>query len=138
MNVGSDSDRSTPVVEQTDLSGETDALFRKLDTNSDGIVDFSELEQYFHERQLASGEEKRETEKFKQANNFYANALSNIIPKDSSGFGFREFAEYLGKTDNQLKIFFKELDLDQNGKIDKSEIKKGFENMGKIFFERRV
>lgn len=104
-------------------------LFHKLDKNKDGKIDFDEMLSYFKEN--------KHVENDVQAKKIFDSMLSKN-GENSIYFDFRDFVEYVNSTDKKIELMFKDLDRDENGIIDREEIKKGFENLGIILNDKQI
>lgn len=100
-------------------------LFDHLDKNKDGHIDFKELNDYYNYLNKA--------EPSKDGSRVDARRLFERISTDdpkSQNIEFQDFLDYVGEKDKKIKLFFNNLDRDNNGTIDRNEIKKGFEELG--------
>jgi solute carrier family 25 phosphate transporter 23/24/25/41 len=121
----------------SDENNELRELFNKLDKNKDGKIDFDELKDYF------ASTDNQINVNIKNPNRQSVTDSKKLFSKISkdraeSNFDFRDFVDYVNQTDKKIDLIFKDLDRDQNGIIDKSEIKKGFENLGIILNEAQI
>lgn len=105
-------------------------LFNKLDRNKDGKIEFNELTDYFNEAKSSEN----------QSNNQAQFLFDSIKTGDSNkmNFDFRDFVEYINQKDKKVSIFFKDLDKNKDGLIDKNEIKDGFEKLGIILSNQQI
>ncbi len=67
-----------------------------------------------------------------------SSSSENGRKRGTTEFNFRDFVDYVNRTDKRIELFFKDLDRDGNGFIDKAEIKAGFEEMGIALSNRQV
>jgi Ca2+-binding EF-hand superfamily protein len=118
----------------SNVADEIAALFVKLDKNGDGKIDFDELKEYISElnRYKASDHHNHN-----QAEEIFE-LMSSEKKKQVTELNFRDFVEYVNQTDKKIELFFKDLDKDGNGFIDKTEIKAGFEKMGIFLSNKQV
>uniref|UniRef100_A0A672R3Q4 Calcium-binding mitochondrial carrier protein SCaMC-1 n=1 Tax=Sinocyclocheilus grahami TaxID=75366 RepID=A0A672R3Q4_SINGR len=93
-------------------------LFEKLDVNKDGKVDVSELKTGLAAMGFSMG--KGEAQKI---------VASGDTDKDE-GLDFEEFSKYLKEHEKKLKLTFKSLDKNQDGRIDAKEIQQSLKDMG--------
>ncbi|XP_061095965.1 mitochondrial adenyl nucleotide antiporter SLC25A24 [Conger conger] len=93
-------------------------LFEKLDANKDGKVDVSELKAGLKAMGIA----------------FTKGAAQKMVSagdhdKDA-GLDFNEFSRYLKEHEKKLRLTFKSLDKNQDGRIDSTEIKQSLADLG--------
>ncbi|XP_028301012.1 mitochondrial adenyl nucleotide antiporter SLC25A24 [Gouania willdenowi] len=93
-------------------------LFSKLDTNKDGKVDVSELKAGMAAMGMRAG--KGAAQKI----------VSSGDQDKDEGLDFNEFTKYLKEHEKKLRITFKSLDKNNDGKIDSMEIKQSLEDLG--------
>uniref|UniRef100_A0A671PKJ2 Calcium-binding mitochondrial carrier protein SCaMC-1 n=1 Tax=Sinocyclocheilus anshuiensis TaxID=1608454 RepID=A0A671PKJ2_9TELE len=93
-------------------------LFEKLDANKDGKVDVSELKTGLAAMGFTMG--KGEAQKM---------FVSGDTDKDE-GLDFEEFSKYLKEHEKKLRLTFKSLDKNQDGRIDAKEIQQSFKDLG--------
>ncbi|XP_076135028.1 mitochondrial adenyl nucleotide antiporter SLC25A24 [Alosa pseudoharengus] len=93
-------------------------LFAKLDTNKDGIVDVSELKAGLSSMGIAIG--KGTVQKIMTSGDSDGNA----------GLDLNEFSKYLREHEKKLKLTFKSLDKNNDGRIDYKEIRQSLTDMG--------
>lgn len=93
-------------------------LFAKLDANKDGIVDVSELKAGLAAMGISSG--KGAAQKI----------ISSGDQDKNEGLDFNEFSKYLKEHEKKLKLTFKSLDKNNDGRIDSSEIKQSLADLG--------
>lgn len=106
-------------------------LFQQLDKNRDGRIDFDELNEYFREKVNNNNNNKQTGGSSKASSDEQARKLFDSITTNtnSSGtqpsasaqavienFDFRDFVDYVNRTDRKIELIFKNLDRDQNGK----------------------
>uniref|UniRef100_A0A673K8K3 Calcium-binding mitochondrial carrier protein SCaMC-1-like n=1 Tax=Sinocyclocheilus rhinocerous TaxID=307959 RepID=A0A673K8K3_9TELE len=93
-------------------------LFEKLDANKDGKVDVSELKTGLAAMGFTMG--KGEAQKM---------FASGDTDKDE-GLDFEEFSKYLKEHEKKLRLTFKSLDKNQDGRIDAKEIQQSLKDLG--------
>ncbi|XP_010776298.1 calcium-binding mitochondrial carrier protein SCaMC-1-like [Notothenia coriiceps] len=101
-----------------DASKTYDDLFAKLDTNKDGKVDVSELKAGLAAMGIKTG--KGAAQKM----------VSSGDQDKDDGLDFNEFSNYLKEHEKKLRITFKSLDKNNDGRIDFLEIKQSLADMG--------
>uniref|UniRef100_A0A674NQS0 Solute carrier family 25 member 24 n=1 Tax=Takifugu rubripes TaxID=31033 RepID=A0A674NQS0_TAKRU len=94
------------------------ALFAKLDANKDGKVDVSELRAGLAAMGIKSG--KGAAQKI----------ISSGDKDEDEGLDFSEFSKYLKEHEKKLKLTFKSLDKNNDGRIDHTEIKQSLADLG--------
>lgn len=114
-------------LEKTNLK----QLFDRLDKNKDGHIDFKELQEYYN--YLNSSKENVEDKDAKRL--FETISAAN---KSKVNIDFKDFLEYVSEKDKRIRLFFNKLDTNKSGTIDKSEIKKGFEDLGIILTDAQI
>ncbi|XP_034439180.1 calcium-binding mitochondrial carrier protein SCaMC-1-like [Hippoglossus hippoglossus] len=101
-----------------DESSTYETLFSKLDTNKDGKVDVSELKAGLAAMGIQTGR----------------GAAQKIVSsgdKDKNeGLDFGEFSKYLKDHEKKLRLTFKSLDKNNDGRIDYMEIKQSLADLG--------
>ncbi|KAI1891489.1 hypothetical protein AGOR_G00144340 [Albula goreensis] len=104
--------------EAEDRTKTYEALFEKLDANKDGKVDVSELKAGLTAMGIAFGK----------------GAAQKIVSSGDSdkdeGLDFTEFSRYLKEHEKKLRLTFKSLDKNNDGRIDSVEIKQSLANLG--------
>ncbi|KAG9351135.1 hypothetical protein JZ751_025025 [Albula glossodonta] len=104
--------------EAEDRTKTYEALFEKLDANKDGKVDVSELKAGLTAMGIAFGK----------------GAAQKIVSSGDSdkdeGLDFAEFSRYLKEHEKKLRLTFKSLDKNNDGRIDSVEIKQSLANLG--------
>ncbi|XP_046905827.1 calcium-binding mitochondrial carrier protein SCaMC-1 [Hypomesus transpacificus] len=95
-------------------------LFDKLDTNKDGKVDVSELKEGLAAMGIAFG--KGAAQKI----------VSSGDQDKDEGLDFNEFSKYLKEHERKLKLTFKSLDKNNDGRIDLMEIKQSLADLGMV------
>lgn len=114
------------------------AIFDRLDRNKDGKIDFDELRDSFNDlRNDVSVNEKVKFDMNQNKKNEEARRLFDLM-RSGEQFDFRDFVDYVSRTDKKIELLFKDLDCDKNGLIDKSEIKRAFENLGVILSDKQI
>ncbi|CAF0711259.1 unnamed protein product [Brachionus calyciflorus] len=111
-------------------------LFELLDKNKDGRIDFNELNEYFLQQNrnvLGINSVNSHHEQTKKVFDLMTKNSKNSIDLD-----FRDFVDYVTRIDKKMEIIFKNLDFDNNGNIDRDEVRKGFENLGIILNDAQV
>ncbi|TNM88192.1 mitochondrial adenyl nucleotide antiporter SLC25A24 [Takifugu flavidus] len=93
-------------------------LFAKLDANNDGKVDVSELRAGLAAMGIKSG--KGAAQKI----------ISSGDKDEDEGLDFSEFSQYLKEHEKKLKLTFKSLDKNNDGRIDHTEIKQSLADLG--------
>ncbi|XP_064416065.1 mitochondrial adenyl nucleotide antiporter SLC25A24 isoform X2 [Latimeria chalumnae] len=93
-------------------------LFEKLDTNKDGKVDILELREGL--KAMGVGLDKGAEQKIVKAGD---------INQDGQ-LDFDEFSQYLREHEKKLKLAFKSLDKNNDGKVDVSEVMQSLETLG--------
>uniref|UniRef100_UPI00398F58F2 mitochondrial adenyl nucleotide antiporter SLC25A24-like isoform X2 n=1 Tax=Pristiophorus japonicus TaxID=55135 RepID=UPI00398F58F2 len=101
---------------QAEASRRYSELFRELDANSDGRVDVSELRTALRARGLQLHPEARQ-KIFHSGDN-------------DDQLDFEEFTTYLRNHEKKLKLAFKSLDKNNDGKIDAGEIVESLKSLG--------
>ncbi|KAL7397708.1 hypothetical protein ABVT39_026899 [Epinephelus coioides] len=101
-----------------DASKTYEDLFAKLDTNKDGKVDVSELKAGLAAMGIKTGREA-------------AQKIVSSGDKDKDeGLDFNEFTKYLKEHEKKLRLTFKSLDKNNDGRIDITEIRQSFADLG--------
>ncbi|XP_062308423.1 mitochondrial adenyl nucleotide antiporter SLC25A24 [Osmerus eperlanus] len=95
-------------------------LFDKLDANKDGKVDVSELKEGLAAMGIAFG--KGAAQKI----------VSSGDQDKDEGLDFNEFSKYLKEHERKLKLTFKSLDKNNDGRIDLMEIKQSLADLGMV------
>ena len=114
------------------------AIFDRLDRNKDGKIDFDELRDSFNDlRNDVSVNDKIKFDMNQNKKNEEARRLFDLM-RSGEQFDFRDFVDYVSRTDKKIELLFKDLDCDKNGLIDKSEIKRAFENLGVILSDKQI
>ncbi|XP_072294675.1 mitochondrial adenyl nucleotide antiporter SLC25A24-like [Eucyclogobius newberryi] len=93
-------------------------LFSKLDTNKDGRVDVSELRRGLARMGFSTG--KGGAQKI----------VSSGDKDGNEGLDFAEFSKYLREHEKKLRLTFKSLDRNNDGRIDIMEIKQSLSDLG--------
>ncbi|KAK1896495.1 Calcium-binding mitochondrial carrier protein SCaMC-1 [Dissostichus eleginoides] len=101
-----------------DASKTYDDLFAKLDTNKDGKVDVSELKAGLAAMGIKTG--KGAAQKI----------VSSGDQDKDDGLDFNEFSNYLKEHEKKLRLTFKSLDKNNDGRIDFLEIKQSLADLG--------
>lgn len=101
-----------------DASKTYEELFAKLDTNKDGKVDVSEL----REGLAAMG--------FRTETGGAQKIVSSGDEDKDESLDFNEFSNYLREHEKKLRLTFKSLDKNNDGRIDIMEIKQSFKSLG--------
>lgn len=108
----------TDCVCAKDDSQTYEELFNKLDSNKDGKVDVAELRQGLAAMGISSG----------------AGAAQKIVSSgdqdQDQGLDFEEFSKYLKEHEKKLRLTFKSLDKNNDGRIDHMEIKQSLADLG--------
>ncbi|KAJ3599414.1 hypothetical protein NHX12_033377 [Muraenolepis orangiensis] len=102
----------------TDPSTTYEELFAKLDANKDGKVDVSELKAGLTAMGITSG--KGAAQKI----------ISSGDKDKSEGLDFGEFSKYLKEHEKKLRLTFKSLDKNNDGRIDYLEVKQSLADLG--------
>ena len=114
-----------------DDQGQLKELFNQLDKNKDGVIDFFELSDFLKSHDRAKLEPpKSEVKSVRVNNQLFDLIISSQSSSNQTSFDFRDFVDYVSRTDNQVLLVFQSLDRDKNGVIDKSEIKNAFQDLG--------
>ncbi|XP_035032859.2 calcium-binding mitochondrial carrier protein SCaMC-1 [Hippoglossus stenolepis] len=100
-----------------DESSTYETLFSKLDTNKDGKVDVSELKAGLAAMGIQTG---RAAQKI----------VSSGDKDKNEGLDFGEFSKYLKDHEKKLRLTFKSLDKNNDGRIDYMEIKQSLADLG--------
>lgn len=95
-------------------------LFKRLDKNKDGKIDFDELNEYFREvNKSTSGSKDEQARKLFDTITSSSSNRSEVDNTNTAtvieNFDFRDFVDYVNQTDRKIEIIFKNLDRDQNG-----------------------
>uniref|UniRef100_A0A667X7I4 Solute carrier family 25 member 24 n=1 Tax=Myripristis murdjan TaxID=586833 RepID=A0A667X7I4_9TELE len=98
-----------------DASKTYEELFAKLDTNKDGKVDVSELKAGLAAMGIKSGKGK---------------IVSSGDKDQDDGLDFNEFSKYLKEHEKKLRLTFKSLDKNNDGRIDYAEVKQSLADLG--------
>ncbi|XP_034386951.1 calcium-binding mitochondrial carrier protein SCaMC-1 [Cyclopterus lumpus] len=101
-----------------DASNVYDELFAKLDTNKDGKVDVAELKAGLAAMGIATG--KGAAQKI----------ISSGDKDKDDGLDFNEFSKYLREHEKKLRLTFKSLDKNNDGRVDFMEIKQSLADLG--------
>ncbi|XP_031715535.1 calcium-binding mitochondrial carrier protein SCaMC-1 [Anarrhichthys ocellatus] len=101
-----------------DASKVYDDLFAKLDTNKDGKVDVFELKAGL----AAMG--------IKTAKGAAQKIISSGDQDKDDGLDFNEFSKYLKEHEKKLRLTFKSLDKNNDGRVDFMEIKQSLADLG--------
>ncbi|KAK9519635.1 hypothetical protein VZT92_022349 [Zoarces viviparus] len=101
-----------------DASKTYDDLFAKLDTNKDGKVDVSELKAGLAAMGIKTG--KGSAQKI----------ISSGDKDKDDGLDFNEFSKYLKEHEKKLRLTFKSLDKNNDGRVDFMEIKQSLADLG--------
>ncbi|XP_056271428.1 mitochondrial adenyl nucleotide antiporter SLC25A24 [Pseudoliparis swirei] len=101
-----------------DASNVYDDLFAKLDANKDGKVDVAELKAGLAAMGIASG--KGAAQKI----------ISSGDEDKDDGLDFNEFSKYLREHEKKLRLTFKSLDKNNDGRVDFMEIKQSLAELG--------
>lgn len=109
-------------IKQTDEHEQIQELFKRLDKNRDGRIDFDELNDYFREVNK-TGSNKSQAASDEQARKLFETIKTNSTGGDLASaqavienFNFRDFVDYVNRTDRKIELIFKNLDRDQNGR----------------------
>ncbi|XP_014788605.1 calcium-binding mitochondrial carrier protein SCaMC-2 [Octopus bimaculoides] len=94
------------------------ALFNRLDVNKDGSIDIHDLSAALSQMEVPQvpGQAQRFFEK-------------TDVSKDGQ-VNFAEFVQYVAEHEKKLRLFFRNIDTNQDGAIDVSEIITSFKNLG--------
>lgn len=95
-------------------------LFKRLDKNKDGKIDFDELNEYFREVNKSTSGSTSKDEQARKLFDTITSSSSNRSGDETTAtmienFDFRDFVDYVNQTDRKIEIIFKNLDRDQNG-----------------------
>ena len=109
----------------TDEHEQIQELFKRLDKNRDGRIDFDELNDYFREvnktgankSQTASDEQARKLFETIKTNSTDSSSITSSAQAVIENFNFRDFVDYVNRTDRKIELIFKNLDRDQNGTL---------------------
>ncbi|XP_034356513.1 mitochondrial adenyl nucleotide antiporter SLC25A24-like [Arvicanthis niloticus] len=93
-------------------------LFEDLDRNGDGVVDISELRDGLKHWSSSFGVDPEQK------------ILKDADANADSGLDFEEFVQYLQDHEKKMKLAFKSLDKNDDGKIDASEIAAAVRSLG--------
>ncbi|KAK7150922.1 hypothetical protein R3I93_011999 [Phoxinus phoxinus] len=93
-------------------------LFEKLDVNKDGKVDVSELKTGLATMGFSMG--KGEAQKI----------VASGDTDKNEGLDFEEFSKYLKEHEKKLRLTFKSLDKNEDGRIDAKEIQQSLKDIG--------
>ncbi|ESP04512.1 hypothetical protein LOTGIDRAFT_170757 [Lottia gigantea] len=93
-------------------------LFKKIDKNKNGIVDFDDLTEALKAMDI-------------HTTPAHAKKIFDKCDEDHDGqIDFREFVKYVTEHEQTLKLFFKKIDTNSDGIIDANEIKASFQKLG--------
>ncbi|XP_067452393.1 mitochondrial adenyl nucleotide antiporter SLC25A24 [Thunnus thynnus] len=101
-----------------DASKTYEELFAKLDTNKDGKVDVSELRAGLAAMGIQTG--KGAAQKI----------VSSGDQNKDDGLDFNEFSKYLKEHEKKLRLTFKSLDKNNDGRIDFTEVQQSLSDLG--------
>lgn len=101
-----------------DASQTYEELFAKLDTNKDGKVDVAELKEGLAAMGIKTG--KGAAQKI----------VSSGDKDKDQGLDFEEFSKYLKEHEKRLRLTFKSLDRNNDGRIDIMEVKQSLADLG--------
>ncbi|XP_063111305.1 mitochondrial adenyl nucleotide antiporter SLC25A24 isoform X2 [Cavia porcellus] len=103
-----------------------ESLFRALDRNGDGVVDIGELQQGLQSLGIPLGQDAEEKI-----------FTTGDINKDGK-LDFEEFMKYLKDHEKKMKLAFKSLDKNNDGKIEASEIVQSLQILGLTISEKQA
>ncbi|XP_036308668.1 calcium-binding mitochondrial carrier protein SCaMC-1 [Pipistrellus kuhlii] len=106
--------------------GRYESLFRQLDRNGDGVIDIGELREGLRSLGIPLGPDAEEKI-----------FVTGDIDKDGK-LDFQEFMQYLKDHEKKMKLAFKSLDKNSDGKIEASEIIQSFLNLGIKISEKQA
>lgn len=98
-------------------------FFQVLDCNGDGVVDIGELQEGFRNLGIFLGQDVEEKI-----------FIIGDVNKDGK-LDFEEFMKYFKDYEKKMKLVFKSLDKNNDGKIEVLEIVQFFQILGLIIFE---
>uniref|UniRef100_A0A8B9XUM0 Mitochondrial adenyl nucleotide antiporter SLC25A24 n=1 Tax=Bos mutus grunniens TaxID=30521 RepID=A0A8B9XUM0_BOSMU len=103
-----------------------ETLFQKLDRNGDGVVDISELQEGLKSLGIPLGQDAEEKI-----------FTTGDVNKDGK-LDFEEFMKYLKDHEKKMKLAFKSLDKNNDGKIEASEIVQSLQILGLTISEQQA
>lgn len=103
-----------------------ETLFRALDRNGDGVVDIGELQQGLQSLGIPLGQDAEEKI-----------FTTGDVNKDGK-LDFEEFMKYLKDHEKKMKLAFKSLDKNNDGKIEPSEIVQSLQMLGLHISEKQA
>ncbi|XP_036199308.1 calcium-binding mitochondrial carrier protein SCaMC-1 [Myotis myotis] len=103
-----------------------ETLFRQLDRNGDGVVDIGELQEGLRNLGIPLGQDAEEK--------IFS---TGDIDKDGK-LDFEEFMKYLKDHEKKMKLAFKSLDRNNDGKIEASEIVHSLQILGLTISEKQA
>ncbi|KAI1289134.1 Calcium-binding mitochondrial carrier protein SCaMC-2 [Halotydeus destructor] len=108
---------------QIQISPETkkrlDKLFNEIDLDKDGKIDIADLETALNKRGHTS-----------KSKNHAREFLQRSDTNQSGDVNFSEFIEYCLEHEKRLQVIFKDIDVNQDGKLDDVEIMDAFKKLG--------
>lgn len=116
----------TAVCQDAEPPTRYETLFRALDRNGDGVVDIGELQQGLQSLGIPLGQAAEEKI-----------FTTGDVNKDGK-LDFEEFMKYLKDHEKKMKLAFKSLDKNNDGKIEPSEIVQSLQMLGLNISEKQA
>ncbi|ERE92596.1 calcium-binding carrier protein SCaMC-1 isoform 1 [Cricetulus griseus] len=121
-----------------------ETLFRALDRNGDGVVDIGELQQGLQSLGIPLGQDAEEVGRHGALGQLQASRGHNQkifftgdVNKDGK-LDFGEFMKYLKDHEKKMKLAFRSLDKNNDGKIEPSEIVQSLQMLGLNLSEKQA
>ncbi|XP_051021604.1 calcium-binding mitochondrial carrier protein SCaMC-1 isoform X1 [Acomys russatus] len=116
----------TAACQEAERPTRYETLFRALDRNGDGVVDIGELQQGLQSLGIPLGQDAEEKI-----------FTTGDVNKDGK-LDFEEFMKYLKDHEKKMKLAFKSLDKNNDGKIEPSEIVQSLQMLGLQISEKQA